>query len=127
MIAVDTSALMAIVFVEPAMPFCKDALKSDRHVVISAGTLTETLIVASRRNVSEQVWRLIDELNFEVIPVTVATARRIEQAYSRWGRGIHPAALNFGDCFAYDVAKQHDCPLLYVGDDFSRTDVKSVL
>lgn len=127
MIAVDTSALMAIVFVEPAMQSCKDALKSDPSVVISAGTLSETLIVASRRNVSEQVWRLIDELNFEVIPVTVATARRIEQAYSRWGKGVHRASLNLGDCFAYDVARQHDCALLYVGDDFSKTDVKSVL
>ncbi len=127
MIAVDTSALMAIVLVEPAMQACKNVLKSDSDVVISAGTLTETLIVASRRNVSEQVWRLIDELNFAVIPVTVASARRIEQAYSRWGKGVHRASLNLGDCFAYDVAKQHDCALVYVGDDFSQTDVKSVL
>lgn len=127
MIAVDTSALMAIVLVEPAAQSCKNALQSEPNVVISAGTLSEVLIVASRRNLSEQVLRLVDELNFDVIPVTTATARRIEQAYSLWGKGVHRAALNFGDCFAYDVARQHDCPLLYVGGDFSKTDVKSVL
>jgi ribonuclease VapC len=43
--------------------------------------------------------------------------------YSRWGKGVHPAGLNFGDCFAYDVAKQNDCPLLFVGDDFAKTDL----
>lgn len=127
MIAVDTSALLAIVLVEPMAQPCKDALQSDPNVVISAGTLTEALIVASRRNVSEQVLRLVGELNFDVVPVTEATARRIERAYSQWGKGVHPAALNLGDCFAYDVARQHDCALLYVGDDFSKTDVKSVI
>src|SRR5665213_2543778 len=119
MIAVDTSAVIAIVLFEPAAQSCKNALQSDPNVLISAGTLTETLIVASRRNLSEQALRLVDELNFDVIPVTVETARRIEQAYSRWGKGVHRAALNLGDCFAYNVAKQHDCALLYVGDDFS--------
>jgi ribonuclease VapC len=127
MIAVDTSALMAIVLLEPAARSCKTALQLEPNVVISAGTLTETLIVASRRNLSEQVLRLVDELNFEVIPVTVATAKRIEQAYSQWGKGVHRAALNLGDCFAYDVAKQHGCKLLYVGKDFAKTDIESVL
>ena len=127
MIAIDTSALMAIVLVEPAMQSCKNALKLDPDVVISAGTLTESLIVASRRNVSEQVLRLVDELNFDVIPVTRATAERIDLAYSKWGKGVHPASLNLGDCFAYDVAKQHSCKLLFVGKDFARTDIESVL
>jgi ribonuclease VapC len=127
MIAVDTSALMAIVLGEPAAQSCKNALQSDPNVVISAGTLTEALIVASRRNLSEPVLRLVDELNFDVIPVTAATARRIEHAYSQWGKGVHRAALNLGDCFAYDVAKQHGCKLLYVGQDFAATDIESVL
>jgi ribonuclease VapC len=83
MITVDTSASMVIVLGEPAAQSCKNALQSDPNVVISAGTLTEALIVASRRNLSEPVLRLVDELNFDVIPVTAATARRIEHAYSQ--------------------------------------------
>ena len=70
---------------------------------------------------------MIDGLGFEVVAVTSATARRIAQAYERWGKGIDPAALNLGDCFAYAVAKEHGCPLLYVGDDFAKTDIESVL
>ena len=56
-----------------------------------------------------------------------AAARRIAQAYGQWGRGQHSAALNFGDCFAYEVAKEHACRLLFVGDDFSKTDIEGVL
>ncbi len=70
---------------------------------------------------------LIDGLPLDAISVTRETALRTSQIYARWGKGIHPAALNFGDCFAYDVAKEHSCRLLYVGDDFSKTDIESVL
>jgi ribonuclease VapC len=62
-----------------------------------------------------------------VEPATAATARRVAAIYLRWGKGYHPARLNFADCFAYDVAKQHACPLLFVGDDFSRTDIQAAL
>jgi ribonuclease VapC len=47
--------------------------------------------------------------------------------YARWGKGAHPAGLNFGDCFAYEIARQRDCPLLFVGEDFGETDVARVL
>ncbi|HYI71714.1 MAG TPA: type II toxin-antitoxin system VapC family toxin, partial [Skermanella sp.] len=53
--------------------------------------------------------------------------RRIAQAYERWGKGVHPAGLNFGDCFAYAVASEHSCPLLFIGDDFSKTDLRQAL
>lgn len=56
-----------------------------------------------------------------------AVARRVARAYARWGKGTHPAGLNFGDCFAYEVAIEHGCRLLYVGADFDRTDVARVL
>ena len=71
--------------------------------------------------------QMIDGLGFEIVTVTPASARRIAEAYGNWGKGIHPAALNFGDCFAYEVTKEHGCPLLYVGKDFARTDIESVL
>ena len=123
MIAVDTSALMAIVLAEPDGAACVDVLEAETEVVISAGTVAEALIVAGRRNVADEMATLIEGLGFTVAPVTAAAARGVAQAYARWGKGVHPAGLNFGDCFAYAVAKDHDCPLLYVGDDFARTDL----
>jgi ribonuclease VapC len=127
MIAVDTSALMAIVLDEAKADACIAALETEDTVLISAGTIAEALIVGARRNVSEEIESLIDGLGFTAVAVTPASARRIASAYGRWGKGIDAAGLNFGDCFAYEVAKEHDCPLLYVGDDFARTDVKGVL
>ena len=127
MIAVDTSALMAIVLGEAAADACIRALETEPEVVISAGTLAELLIVAARRNVADEMSSLIDGLGLEVAPVTAAAARRIAEAYGRWGKGQNPAGLNFGDCFAYEAAKTHGCRLLYVGDDFAQTDVESVL
>jgi ribonuclease VapC len=123
MIAVDTSAVMAIMLNEPEADALAAALEGEDRLLISAGTVAEALIVAGRRNVGEEVAQLIDGLGFEIINVTPASAQRIADAYAKWGKGVHPAALNFGDCFAYEVAKEHDCPLLYVGEDFSRTDI----
>jgi len=123
-IAVDTSALMAIVLNEPQADACIAALEAEDHLLISAGTVAEALIVAARRNVGEEIERLIEELGFEIFSVTLATAQRVAAAYARWGKGLHPAGLNFGDCFAYQLAIEHGCPLLYVGDDFARTDVQ---
>ena len=62
-----------------------------------------------------------------VITVTESSAEGVGRAYSRWGRGVHPAGLNFGDCFAYELALELSCPLLFVGNDFDKTDIKSVL
>ncbi|MDP3689602.1 type II toxin-antitoxin system VapC family toxin [Bradyrhizobium sp.] len=127
MIAVDTSALMAIALDEAQADACIAALENEDNVLISAGTIAEALIVAARRNVHEEIESLIDGLGFTALAVTPASARRIAAAYGRWGKGIDAAGLNFGDCFAYEVAKEHDCPLLYVGGDFTRTDIKGVL
>ena len=127
MIAVDTSALMAIVLGEAAADACIRLLETEPKIIISAGTVAEALIVAARRNVGEEVARIIDGLGFEILPVTPASARRIAVAYARWGRGAHPAALNFGDCFSYEAAKENACPLLFVGDDFAKTDLESAL
>lgn len=127
MIAVDTSALMAIVLDEPNADACMAALETESELLISAGTVAEALIVASRRNVGEEMTRLIDGLGFEIVSVTSAAARRVAEVYDSWGKGVHPAALNFGDCFAYAVAKEHGCRLLYVGRDFERTDIGGVL
>jgi ribonuclease VapC len=96
-------------------------------LLISASTVAEALIVAERRNVGAAMLLLVNELGFEVIPVTALTAKRVASIYNNWGKGIHPASLNFGDCFAYDLAMENECPLLFVGDDFSQTDVTQYL
>jgi ribonuclease VapC len=127
MIAVDTSALMAILLDDPHADDCASALEADNHPVISAVTVAEALIVAARRNVSEEMQQLIEELGFEVVNVTPASARRVAEAYGKWGKGMHSAGLNFGDCFAYQVAKEHQCRLLFVGNDFAQTDVSSAM
>lgn len=127
MIAVDTSALLEILLHRPQFDACITALSENNDVLISAGTLTEAYIVAGQRGLTANLISLMDRLGLQVVPVTEATAERIGRVYSAWGKGVHPASLNFGDCFAYDVAKQNNCPLLFVGGDFSRTDIESAL
>jgi ribonuclease VapC len=126
MIAVDTSALMAIVLGEAEADACIAALEIEDDILISAATIAEALIVAARRNVGDEMAKLIDGLGFNAVAVTPAAARRVALAYARWGKGVHAAGLNFGDCFAYELAREHDCPLLYVGGNFAKTDVKGV-
>jgi ribonuclease VapC len=126
-IAVDTSALIAIVLHEESGADCSAAMKAEDRLLISAATVVEALIVAHRRGASAEMQTLLDGAEFDIIPVTANQTRRIADAHAKWGRGAKTAGLNFGDCFAYDVAKANDCPLLYVGRDFAKTDVKSAL
>lgn len=126
MIAVDTSALMAILLDEPEADACAAVMENHDHLLASAVTIAEALVVAAGRNLGDDMRRLLDGLGLDIVAVTADTAVRVAAIYARWGRGHHPAALNFGDCFAYDVAQQHGCPLLYVGKDFVRTDLPSV-
>ena len=127
MIAVDTSALMAILLHEPSVDVCASVLSASSRTLISAGTLAEAHITATTRGLYMELNTLLDRMKFEIVPVTADVSKRMGQIYSRWGKGVHPAGLNFGDCFAYDVAKQNDCPLLFVGNAFSRTDIASAL
>ncbi len=110
--AIDTSALLAIALDEPRGPSCVAAFEIDDEWIISAGTVAEALIVGRRRGVGEAIDRLILANAIEIIPVTAAFARLAADAYDRWGKGVHPAALNLGDCFAYALAKERGCPLL---------------
>lgn len=118
---------MAVLLNEPLGDDCEAALNAESHLLISAGTLTEALIVAGGRNLRDEMQALIDAGGFEIVPVTSGSARQAANAHAKWGRGAKTAGLNFGDCFAYEVAKANDCPLLYVGRDFIKTDVRSAL
>lgn len=126
MIAVDTSAIIEVLARQPKGPACMAALL-DNRLIISAATLTETLIVGSRPEFRLAIRPFLAELRLEVIPVDAAFAEQTASAYRRWGKGFHSAYLNYGDSFSYALAELYDCPLLYVGDDFARTDVRSVL
>ena len=103
---------------------CVTALETGDNVLISAGTVAEALVVAARRNVKGEMELLIGGLGFEIVSVTSTSARRVAQAYESWGRGVHPGGLNFGDCFACEVARERGCRLLFVGEDFRQTDVQ---
>ena len=127
MIVVDTSALIAILMLEPQAAACQAALVASATSLISAGTLAEALVVAGRRGLADDLAAMVDELDFEVVPVTKATSLRIASVYAKWGKGIHLAGLNFGDCYAYDLARDRSCKLLFIGNDFSKTDIAGVL
>ncbi len=85
------------------------------------------MILANARKIVSEMEDLVAGVKAEIVPVTAATARRIGMIYTRFGKSFHPAGLNYGDCFAYELATQRDCPLLFVGEDFARTDVKRAI
>lgn len=125
MIVVDTSALITVLQAEGLGPDVLLKLDGEGELAISAGTMTEALIIAARRGYLEEMEDFISTLDIEIVPVTAETARQCAEAHLRWGAGR--SGLNFGDCFAYTLAKSRNCPLLYVGDDFSQTDIASAI
>jgi ribonuclease VapC len=126
-IVVDTSALMAILRDEPMKLPCLRALQYEPDVYVSAGTLIEATIVSHGKQLGGEMVALLEEVKPIVMDVTEETAHIARDGYLRWGKGVHSAGLNFGDCFSYALAKQLDCPLLYIGNDFGQTDIRSVL
>lgn len=126
---VDTSALVAVLNAEPeALPFLQKM--STEPVKISAVTLFEFSMVIDRykrREASVGADRLLARIEAEIVSVDAAAARGARLAYATYGKGNHPARLNFGDCFAYALAKETGEPLLFKGDDFARTDVRSAV
>lgn len=127
MIVVDTSALIAILKNEPSAADCQTILLNSDLSRISAATLTEARIVCLRQNRHDDFESLFKAANLNVADLTPSRAERSAAAYARWGKGFHPAALNFGDCFSYALADELDCPLLFIGNDFARTDIRSAL
>jgi ribonuclease VapC len=123
---VDTSALVAIVFKEPGCDELVRKLSEAESLGIGTPTLAETGIVLSARlqgGGKTILARLCQELGLVQIPFGDAHWREAVDAYERFGRGRHAARLNFGDCMSYATAKLAGQPLLFVGDDFGRTDI----
>ena len=128
-VAVDTSALIAIVRAEDESSRMLDVLGSADEVLISASTLLEAVLVTSGKGTEPQrLEMLIEQANIRVVPFTPAEGVVGAEAFRRYGRGSgHPAKLNFGDCFAYALAKARNMPLLFKGDDFIHTDIVPAL
>lgn len=128
---VDSSALVAILQKEHGANELTTALARSTVTRISAATFVEVGIVMDRRGDPRLSVRLDDLIALHAISIESVTerqARIARQAHRDYGRGSgHPAALNFGDCFAYALARDTGEPLLYVGDDFARTDIRSAL
>jgi ribonuclease VapC len=127
MMVVDTSALMAMLMHQSEANACKRCLTDESETLLPAGTAAEALVVALGRGLLHEMTKTIEDFDMEIVPVTAASAQRIGKIYAKWGKGMHPAGLNFGDCFAYELAKSRHCKLLFVGKDFSRTDIEPAL
>ena len=126
---VDTSALVAIVVREPGHETIIAKLAAPTTVAgMGAPTVAELGIVLSARlrlDARAHVVELLDRLDIIEVPFGEAHWREAVDAHWRFGRGRHPAALNFGDCLTYAVARLANEPLLYVGDDFAVTDLEA--
>jgi ribonuclease VapC len=125
---VDTSALLAIVFAEPGYEVLVRRLTEADGAAMGAPSVTEASLVLFARLGSKShglMERLLAEFRIEVIPYSDVHVSAATEAFRRFGKGRHRASLNFGDCMAYAIAKLADAPLLYVGDDFSHTDIAS--
>jgi ribonuclease VapC len=126
----DTSVVLAIVLGEPGFEVFVDAIASAPSCRISAASFIEASIIAESR-IGDQGIRQCDSLfrssGVFVEPVTQEQALFARQAYSDYGKGRHPAGLNFGDCFSYALAKATGEPLLFNGGDFRQTDIQPAL
>ena len=127
---IDSSAIVAVFFREPGFEKLLDQLASAAAAGIGTPTLVETGIVLTARmgkDARTLVSRFVEEFEIQTIPFGEHHWREAVSAYARFGRGRHPAALNFGDCMTYSVARLSDQPLLFVGDDFTETDLRPAL
>lgn len=124
---VDTSALVAIILNEPERQTFIQAIRAANWRGVAAPALLEACMVLAGRFEDEMVDRfdeLIAVLKIDPVPFTADHAAVARQAFLRYGKGRHPAGLNFGDCIAYATARLEAMPLLFKGDDFRLTDVE---
>jgi len=125
-VTLDSSALIAVLFAEPGYLDLVDRILEADHVRVGAPTLVETsLVLAGRRRAASnnEVEGLVKELAITVVPFGEAEWHVAIDAFRRFGRGRHAAALNVGDCLAYASAAAAGDTLLFVGDDFAQTDI----
>jgi ribonuclease VapC len=128
-VVIDTSAVVAILRMEREAARLAEAIEADQNRLMSAATLVETgLVIESRYGAAggRELDVLIAKAGLSIEPVTAEQADVAREAWRRYGKGRHAAALNFGDCFSYALARTTGEPLLFKGDDFTQTDVSIV-
>ena len=126
----DSSALVAILLNEPEGEAFRVALFEDDRRLVSAATFVEASIVLERRKgeaAGRELELFISRTGIEIVPVDADQATAARRAWRKYGRGRHAAGLNYGDLFSYALARTSGQPLLFKGDDFTRTDVARVL
>ncbi len=122
----DTSAIISILIEEPGCRRIEQRAVAAPVLAVGAATVVETAIVLSnklRRDPRPQLDRLFRRMNIQIIPFTAEHYEVAVDAFVRYGKGRHAAALNFGDCLTYAVARLSGLPLLFTGDDFAKTDL----
>ncbi len=125
---VDSSAVLAVLFRESDADRYGLALAEVAPCRMSLANFLETAIVLESRNgtaAGQQLDALLEDAQIELVPVTPEQAHAARRAWRRFGKGNHPAALNFGDCFAYALAEITGEPLLFKGRDFALTDIET--
>ncbi len=122
----DTSAVLAVLFKETDAPYFARRIASTSCRMSVANLLEAAIVIGGRGESAEaELDRFVDAAEIELTPVTTEQVKRAREAWRKFGKGNHPAGLNFGDCFAYALALTTGEPLLFKGDDFSRTDVEA--
>jgi ribonuclease VapC len=128
-LVVDTSAAVAVLTREPGWEGLVDAMDQAAQRLMSAATFVELGIVLESRlgtmagGIAD---RFVRDAGIEVLPVDLAQARDAVDAWRRFGKGRHPASLDYGDCFTYALATTHNVPVLCVGNDFPRCDLETL-
>ena len=124
-LVVDTSALVAMAVREPGADRVSDLLREAETAYVSAPTMLELGMVLESRipRAVAIASRLLRDAGVDVVPFDEQLAGCAMDAFRRFGKGRHPAALNFGDCCTYALAEERGLPILCVGDDFRRTDL----
>ncbi len=125
---VDTSAVLGVLFDEPdAERFTRSIAEAPACRMPTANFLEAALVVEGRAGMAggHELDLFIERAAIELVPVSIEQAQAARRAWQRFGKGNHPAGLNFGDCFAYALSEVTEEPLLYKGEDFALTDVES--
>jgi ribonuclease VapC len=125
---IDSSAIVAILLLEPEGSHFAELIDRAPRRCIAAPNLVEIAMVVSTRKGAEAITKIgafLASADIEIVPFTVEHASAAREAFLRYGKGRHPAGLNFGDCIAYATAKLEAMPLLFKGGDFARTDIEA--
>lgn len=126
---IDTSALVTVLQDEPERRAFNEMIESAESCILSAASLVEVSIVIESRYGSDGIRTLdlyLSKAGVEIVEVDENQAMIARRAFKQYGKGRHPAGLNYGDCFSYALAKSRAEPLLFKGEDFSRTDLEQV-